>query len=245
MNNGGGQAVCWQAHAWEPPPIAGVSATPHSSQHRRVGPIAHRAAHRRRDIMRPRTIFLRLSETLPRHWTPADANGARRWGLSFGAGLLLFTIVGVFGAYMAIDERQGGDDAWNRSDVGRIRRSFAPASDAAPVSASSADFASLPSPIPIPVAQEASAAAAAKPPTNADRTHGHGHVLGHGHGRDHRHPGAHRRRHPSHITITPAPDILFTLPHFQTEPLRMPVAPRSPSAPLNVSDNQHELYRGH
>lgn len=186
--------------------------------------------------MRPRTIFLRLSEALPRHWTPADTNGARRWGLSFGAGLLLFTIVGAFGAYMAIGERQGGDDAWDRSDTGRIRRSFAPASDAAPVAASAPELVARPSPI----AQEASAAAAAKPAANADRPRGHGH----GHGRDHRHPGAHRRRHPSHITITPAPDILFTLPHFRTEPLRMPVAPRSPPAPLNLSDNQHELYRG-
>ncbi|WP_206950624.1 hypothetical protein [Trinickia acidisoli] len=68
-----------------------------------------------------------LNEILPRHWTPSDPNGARRWGLSFGAGLLLFVVVGLFGVYMAIDEHED-EDAWNRVDLGRTHRLLAPAS---------------------------------------------------------------------------------------------------------------------
>lgn len=75
------------------------------------------------DAERPRPRW--LAEALPRHWTPADANGARRWGLSFGAGLFLLLVVGVFAAYMAIDEGIGvrvgvgvGNNARDRSGPG-------------------------------------------------------------------------------------------------------------------------------
>ncbi|RDU98436.1 hypothetical protein DWV00_14145 [Trinickia dinghuensis] len=67
----------------------------------------------------------------------------------------------------------------------------------------------------------------------------------HAHGRTVRHAGPKRRRHPSHITITRAPNIFFTLPRFLTEPLRTPATPRPPAASFDLSDNQRELFRGH
>lgn len=70
-----------------------------------------------------------LRAVLPRRWTPADPNGARRWGPSFGTGLVLFVVISVCGAYMAIDE-YGDTDAWNRASIARPRRAAA-ASEAA------------------------------------------------------------------------------------------------------------------
>lgn len=62
----------------------------------------------------------RLGEMAPRHLASADSNGARRWGLSFGAGVVLFAVVGAFGAYMAT-EAYDDENAWNRPNVQRTR----------------------------------------------------------------------------------------------------------------------------
>jgi hypothetical protein len=87
-----------------------------------------------------------LGNVLPRHWTPADPNGARRWGLSFGAGVVLFVVVGAFGIYMAAAEFD--DSAWSRANTPHTRESPTGASDAfaqrdAPLPSTSALVASL------------------------------------------------------------------------------------------------------
>ncbi|HEV3104501.1 MAG TPA: hypothetical protein VGZ01_02280, partial [Trinickia sp.] len=53
--------------------------------------------------------------TLPRRLTPTDTNGARRWGLSFGVGLILFGFVFSFGAYVVIDEHESAKSLWSRA----------------------------------------------------------------------------------------------------------------------------------
>ncbi|WP_162877954.1 hypothetical protein [Trinickia diaoshuihuensis] len=73
-----------------------------------VAPRATPAGETRR--IRPRAF----GEALPKYWTAADPNGARRWGLSFGASLLLAVVVVVFAAYAALNERSG-DDAADRA----------------------------------------------------------------------------------------------------------------------------------
>jgi hypothetical protein len=108
-----------------------------------------------------------------------------------------------------------------------VQAALAPSTPSAPSAASAPSAPSAAS----------AASAASKPPATATRPHWHGRAL--------RHLSHSRRRHSSHITITPAPNILFTLPRFLSEPLRMPAAPRSPSPALSLSDNQHALYRGH
>lgn len=107
----------------------------------------------------------RLGNVLPQHWTPADSNGARRWGLSFGAGVVLFVVVGAFGAYMTIAEYD--DSAWNRASVQHTHASLAGASEAfarrdAPATSTTALVASL-------EAQMANAYAEAA--ADADRLH--------------------------------------------------------------------------
>lgn len=72
----------------------------------------------------------RVGEFLPQHWTSADANGARRWGLSFGTSLLLTIIVGAFAAYMTMTERVDRDAGDRPTAVGRSGLTLDRAGDA-------------------------------------------------------------------------------------------------------------------
>lgn len=229
--------------------------------------------------MRPQAILLRLCEVLPRHWTPSDANGARRWGLSFGAGLLLCAFVGAFVAYTAIDGYEA-DDAWTRPNIDRtdrtdrthrvdrtdgMGRALVPANggsaprDRRPIESRSEAVERF-----APVARadaRADARAPAAPivpalPTRAQTT-ARGPLPSaaqavsaskHRQGQAVRHSAGHRPRHtpPAPRALPPhAPPIIFTLPHFLTEPMRMQPFPHPPSPSFDLSDNQRALYRGH
>ncbi|RKP45579.1 hypothetical protein [Trinickia fusca] len=54
----------------------------------------------------------RASSALPRHFTQADPNGARRWGLSRGTAFMLFGFVLAFGTYIAIAEHENAQVKW-------------------------------------------------------------------------------------------------------------------------------------
>jgi hypothetical protein len=226
--------------------------------------------------MRPQAILLRLSEVLPRHWTSADPNGARRWGLSFGAGLLLFALVGAFVVYAVIDDQDAGD-AWTRPSadgIDRIHRlnradesdrsdltkqaerdtasasAAAPRRDATSAMGSSSSFVEPTArvargevrPPTVPASPYKEPTAEHPPRPTAAQSAG---AAKHPHGRTVRHRARHPPRYAPHAPVPRTPDVLFTLPHFWTEPMRMPVFPHPPSDSFDLSDNQRALYRGH
>lgn len=71
----------------------------------------------------------RAGEARLRPWTSADPNGARRWGLSFGAGVVLCVVVGAAGAYMTIEAFDDENARGQASETVR-RATRAAASDA-------------------------------------------------------------------------------------------------------------------